>query len=77
MNIRELRNKLEESKVPSTYYTINGNLSSDIYVLEYVHGYWESFYFDEKGNRNDYHRFNNENDACQYFWKVIENEMRY
>lgn len=75
MDVKELINKLEELKVPKSYYSINGNLSSDIYVLNQVYHYWEFFYFDEKGNTNNYRKFDNENDACIFFYNKLKAEM--
>ena len=67
MNVRELIIKLDEEKIPQRWYSINGNLASDIYVLRQVHDYWEFFYVDERGDQNnDYRRFENEEDACNY-----------
>ena len=34
MNIEELLIKLEQEKIPSRWYSINGDLSSDIYIKE-------------------------------------------
>ena len=68
MNIVELKERLNEEKIPSNWYSINGYLASDIFVLQNVGDYWETFYIDERGNQdNDYRRFDNENDACIFF----------
>lgn len=77
MNISDLIEKLDKLGVPKRYYSINGNLSSDTYILNEVYGKWEYFYFDERGNRNNVKIFDNENDACQHLLKVLENEMNY
>ena len=64
---REIINKLEKEKIPSRWYSVNGNLASDIYMLRKVHNYWEFFYVDERGNQNNgYRRFNDESEACNY-----------
>lgn len=76
MNIKELKLKLDELKVPNRYYSINGNNTPNTYILQRVYSYWECYYVDERGGQNDYHRFDNEHDACRYFWKILENEMR-
>ena len=75
MNIALLIKKLDEIGVPKRYYSINGNLLSDTYILNKIYGQWEYFYFDEKGNKNGYKVFNNENDACLYMLNVLENEI--
>lgn len=72
MNVRELIIKLDEEKIPQRWYSINGNLSCDIYVLRQVYDYWEFFYVDERGGQNnDYRRFENEEDACNYLLEQL------
>lgn len=75
MNSEDLKIKLDELKVPSRYYSINSNIASDIYVFRKVHIYWECFYIDERGGQNEYHRFDNENDACEYFLRTLIDEI--
>ena len=77
MDVTCLIQKLDEMGVPKRFYTINGDLSSDTCVLNHVYGKWEYFYFDEKGNQNDYKIFENENDACMYLLGILENEMKF
>jgi len=72
VNVNELIIKLDAEKIPSSWYSINGNLSCDIYVLRQVYDYWEFFYVDERGNQNnDYRRFESEEDACDYLLKQL------
>lgn len=77
INISSLLEKLNEIGVPKRYYSINGHLSSDTYILNQIYNKWEYFYFDEKGNKNDYKIFDNECDACYYLLRVLEDEMKY
>ena len=75
MNSKELKIKLDELNVPSRYYSINSNIASDRYIFRDVYTYWECFYIDERGGQNDYHRFDNEEEACDYFLKILNAEM--
>lgn len=68
---------IEEINIPKRRYSINGDISSDIYILQEVHTYWETFYIDERGGENDYHRFDNEHDACVYFLEELKTEKKY
>ena len=77
MNIKELKKNIEELNIPKRRYSINGDISSDIYILQEVHTYWETFYIDERGGENDYHRFDNEHDACVYFLEELKTEKKY
>ncbi len=75
MDILNLVEKLDEIGVPKRYYSINGDLSSDTYILNEVYGKWEFFYFDEKGNRNNYKIFTNVNDACMHMLSILKAEI--
>lgn len=77
MNSQELRVILDELDIPNRYYSINGNIASDKYIFKEVYNYWECYYIDERGKQNDYHRFDNEDDACEYFLNMLRMEMSY
>lgn len=77
MNIQELQKEIEKLGIPSHYYSINGSISADIYVLNKVYNYWEFFYIDERGGQNNYRRFDNENDACIYMLEALKVELIY
>lgn len=75
MNVEKLLRKLEQEEIPSRWYSINGNLATDTYMLRKVHDYWEFFYVDERGNQdNDYRRFYDESEACYYLYNKLINE---
>ena len=76
MNISILVKKLEEMGVPKRIYSINGHLAPDTYFLNQIYDRWECFYFDERGEQNDYRVFYSEHEACNYFLKVLKEEMR-
>lgn len=71
MKIQELENKLIELQVPKRWYSIKGSINSDIHVLNEIHGYWEFFYVDERGNQTEHKKFDSEDDACAYFLEII------
>ena len=77
MNIADLVKKLDEIGVPKRYYSINGDLLPDVYILNKIYGRWEYFYYDEKGNKNDCKSFDTENVACMHMLSVLTNEMKY
>ncbi len=77
MNVEELKRALDRLGVPHRFYSINGNLSSDTHILNQVYHYWEYFYFDEKGRTTGYRKFEREADACEFFYQVLKDEMRY
>ncbi|MCI9510277.1 MAG: hypothetical protein HFF10_11160 [Angelakisella sp.] len=77
MTVEELQAELDRLGVPRSFYAINGHLSSDTHILEWVHTYWQYFYFDEKGNANDCRKFEQEADACEYLLQKLKTEMKY
>jgi hypothetical protein len=77
VNIEELEIELNKLGVPKNYYSINGHLRANTYMLNKVYSKWEYFCFDEKGNKLGYRTFEDENDACQYLLKKLKMEMEY
>lgn len=76
MTIEELKTKLEALDVPQTWYSINDSVKPGAYILWEIHGFYDCFYFDERGNECDRHRFMNENDACEYLYNSLYNRFR-
>ena len=72
-----MRIALDKLGVPRNFYSINGNLSGDTHILDFVHDHWVYFYFDEKGRVTGEKRFEYEDEACEYLYRVLENEMKY
>lgn len=72
MNVRELKERLQEMEIPETYYEINGHLLPDRYILNKISDSWEVFYHDERGNQNDYHKFYDEDEACLYLYNILK-----
>lgn len=77
MNIRQLEKELDNLGIPKNYYSINGQLVADTYILNQVYSKWEYFYYDEKGNQEGYKNFDNENEACEYLLEKLKNEIKY
>ncbi|MCF6182812.1 hypothetical protein [Lutibacter sp.] len=77
MNSKELEIKLDELKVPKRYYSLKKGLLPDrFYLVTVEDSYWEFYYFDERGGKNNYKKFLSEENACNYFYsKMIE--MKY
>ncbi len=71
MKKQELERQLAELGVRAGFYSLNGELLPDRVVLYQNYNRWEVFYFDEKGNREDFHSFDNETDACDYIYRYF------
>lgn len=77
MNVKQLEKILNNLGIPKNYYSINGHLVADTYILNQVYSKWEYFYYDEKGNQEGYKSFDDENEACEYLLEKLKNEMKY
>lgn len=75
MNIETFRKKAIENKIPESWYSINNGVKFNACILVDNKSYWESFYFDEKGETHNLHLFSNEEEALDYLWKQIERMM--
>lgn len=63
--------------IPDRWYSIDDGIKPDSFILRSVHTYWEYYYMDERGGENDYKRFNNENEACNFFFEVMKEQAKY
>lgn len=77
MNIIQLEKELDNLSIPKNYYSINGDWVADTYILTQAYAKWEYFYYDEKGNKEGFKSFNDENEASEYLLKKLRNEIKY
>ena len=77
MDIESLKKELKRLQVPERWYSINGSLQHDTYFLIQNYHRWEYFYFDERGNRNEYKVFTDEGEACEHFLRTMKQELAY
>ena len=70
MNIEELKNLLDEKGISPNRYSLNGGLENDTLCIEKVFCKWV-VYYTERGNKYNEKSFLNENDACEYFYKLL------
>lgn len=76
MKLSELKDKLLTHNVPEHWYSLNEGLKPDACILVKNYSKWEYFYLDEKGDRNGFKIFINEEEAFEYFWKKIEGLLK-
>jgi hypothetical protein len=77
MDAQELKRKLKNLNIPEDWYSIDGGLKPDAYILENIYGRWVFYYFDEKGNRQNERKFDSERKACLYLFDKILTELKY
>lgn len=65
MDIKRLKEKLDQLDVNPAYYSLNGELNVGI-VLYCNYSKWEVFDLDERGGRSNVHTFYSESEACEY-----------
>ncbi|WP_387468265.1 hypothetical protein [Photorhabdus sp. RM323S] len=75
MNKEELRKRLKENKISSSYYSLEGGAPDDRICLSYEDEYW-LVYHAERGARSWVESFEKEEDACQRFWDYVSDIKR-
>lgn len=74
MNIQELENILINSHIRSDSYSLLGIPQNEALILEPSTGNGWRVYYCERGLRSREKVFLSENDACEYFLKITEND---
>jgi hypothetical protein len=71
MNIEELQKKLSQLDIRKDAYSLSGGLPNESYVISHVsENKWETYY-SERGIKSNMRTFENEQDACCYFYEHI------
>jgi len=76
MTIKDLEYKLSLLGVNPSQYSLTGELNPDTIVLTHTLSFWNVFYFNERGGRDNEHNFNLESEACNYIYSLFEESMR-
>ena len=76
MTLEEFKKRVYEYNVPERWYSLEGNLEPDTFILYRNYSKRECFYLDEKGNRLASRVFNNDEDAYNYIWEMIEKNLK-
>ena len=75
MNKRELKKKLKDSDISKHLYCFNdGYFPGECYCLNKVKDFWE-VYYSERGKKIELKLFNNEEEACEYFYKILKEDQ--
>ena len=70
INLNSLRERLEQLKVPKSYYRI-GSYGEEALCIVHDDNQWVIFE-GEHGQRYNIHQFEKESEACLYFWNRIQ-----
>ena len=78
MDLATLKSKLVRNNVPPGQYSLYEGLKPDAWMLWEIHGSWEVYYMDEKGNQFEQDRFlfATEEAACDFLWNKMDETAR-
>jgi len=76
VNKENLKRKLIEEKISDKHYSLEGGLPYDKICLANNKGIWE-VYYSERGGKFDLKIFNNEEEACQYFYDWLIKSLKF
>lgn len=74
MNLQQLRQALESSKIVPSSYSIGRSLDEEQYVIEEVRPDLWVTYYAERGLRSGLVEFKREADACIHFLQVLKKD---
>lgn len=72
----ELQHRLQAENVPERYYSLDGGLPYDRLCLECSDFGW-AVYYSERGGKFDLVRFASEEEACECFYRRIQDMLHY
>jgi hypothetical protein len=70
MTLAELESRLAASNVPRDCYCLTGGLPNEASCIDKSDGKWQ-VYYSERGGRSGLKDFDNEHDACNYFFDSL------
>ncbi len=74
MKIHELEQRLLNSRVPKSAYSLTGGLPNEAYCIEQIgDGQWRTYY-SERGGRSSLKEFESEVLACQDFYDRLRHD---
>ena len=76
MKIIELRKYLQENDFLSDSYSLEGGLPSEALCIERTKNNWR-VYYSERGKKNEFGIFANEEDAVKCFWHILSDYQKW
>ena len=70
MTKNELRERLARESIPTDAYNLDGGLPNEAFCLCNNDNIWE-VYYSERGQKSMLKQFESEDDACDYFYKLL------
>lgn len=66
----DLKELLIQNNIQPDSYSLEGGLPNEAYCLSRESDVWE-VYYSERGNKTALRKFSEEEDACNYFFKLL------
>jgi hypothetical protein len=66
----DLKKLLLEEKINQDAYSLEGGLPNEAFCLDKNFELWE-VYYSERGIKSGLKKFDTENEACEYFYKLL------
>jgi hypothetical protein len=70
MKKKDLIQRLINENIEKNSYSLDGGLPNEMYCLGFVKNLWE-VYYSERGKKTNLHRFELEEEACNYFYNTL------
>lgn len=71
MDIEELKEILQNEKIPEDFYSLKGGLPNESYCIEKKGNIWD-VYYSERGSKTDLKKFDTEDEACRHLYKRVK-----
>ena len=76
MNISQLKTQLEEAGFRRDAYSLKGGLPNEAYCLNKLSDKWE-VYYSERGQKTNLKVFDSEDEACRYFYSILNRALKH
>lgn len=75
MNKQELEHKLNDERIPTHMYKLDGGFPNEAFCLQKIGAKWE-VYYSERGQKTGLKIFNSEAVACKYIYDLIKSAIK-
>jgi hypothetical protein len=76
MTQEDLHQKLEQNKIPPSWYSLNEGLKIDAFNIAEVDGAWECFYYSETGEKNNSIIVDDAEKAYHWLWQKVKYQKK-
>ncbi len=77
MNVNQLKEQLDNLKISSDEYSLDGQLKPMTIALTFSQSKWLLFHYDERGHMLNCEKFETENEACENMLKRLISDKKF